>query len=94
MIRTHTPAHTPLQYAFYSSTSSKVLTRPKAFYAPVKDRTNLTVLVAAHVNKIISATGISGNLVATGVEFSYGDFPHVVNATKEVILCSGSVRYI
>ena len=62
-----------------------------AFYTPVKDRPNFTVLVTAPVNKIISETGDKGDLTASGVEFEFEGKTYNAYAHKEVILCAGLV---
>jgi len=51
-------------------------------------RPNLTVLVSAYVNHIITKPA-GDEVVATGVEFTHGGTAHVVVANKEVILSAG-----
>ncbi|KAK7437916.1 hypothetical protein VKT23_018351 [Stygiomarasmius scandens] len=65
-----------------------------AFYTPNSTRPNLYVLPQAHVHRIISADDDKEGLVATGVEFSYGDdkTPHIVKVNKEVVVCAGALK--
>ncbi|KIJ24846.1 GMC oxidoreductase, partial [Sphaerobolus stellatus SS14] len=66
-----------------------------AYYTPNRTRPNLMVLTQAHVAKVIFADNTaSEDLVATGVEFLFGNNTssrHVVHAKREVILCTGTV---
>jgi hypothetical protein len=49
------------------------------------------VLTGVHATRVIFnfSLGTSGNLVASGVEYSKGGQLHTVSATKEVLLCAG-----
>jgi choline dehydrogenase len=61
------------------------------FYAPYADRTNLSVLVEAYVNKINLET-VENNVRATGVDFTAKGKPFSIMARREVILCAGTVK--
>ncbi|EJT96840.1 FAD-linked reductases C-terminal domain-containing protein [Dacryopinax primogenitus] len=62
----------------------------KAFYLPYRDRSNLKVMVEAHVNKVLFASERPNNLlIAEGVEFTVAGTKHVVHAKKEMILSAG-----
>ncbi|TCD71169.1 hypothetical protein EIP91_012117 [Steccherinum ochraceum] len=63
-----------------------------AYYEPNKHRPNLTVLVNAHVVRVLTETASSGEVVATGVEFLREMERYSVNAGKEVILSSGTIK--
>lgn len=53
-------------------------------------RNNISVLVGAQARKIIFSEGSGDHdLVATAVEFQFGDLKYIANATKEVIICAG-----
>ncbi len=56
---------------------------------PNKDRPNLSVLVSAHVHRLLTQMTSDGNICATGVEFEHNSSIHAVNAKREVILCAG-----
>ncbi|KAJ7860375.1 GMC oxidoreductase [Mycena olivaceomarginata] len=65
-----------------------------AYYEPVKANPNLVVLTGVHATRVIFNPSLetSGNLVASGVEYSKGGELHTVSATKEVLLCAGSFK--
>ncbi|TFK48618.1 alcohol oxidase [Heliocybe sulcata] len=63
-----------------------------AYYDPNVNRPNLSVLVQASVHKLETATDSNGLVVATGVEFAYGNRTYTVNAKKEVVLCAGGLK--
>ncbi|KAI0921212.1 hypothetical protein AcW2_006258 [Taiwanofungus camphoratus] len=63
-----------------------------AFYLPNKDRPNLTVLVSALVNRVLTETTGNGKLSAVGVEFEYDSKTYTVNARKEVVLSTGALK--
>lgn len=54
-------------------------------------RSNLSVLVGAHVHNIIFAEG--DELVATAVKFQFKDAEYIVKATKEVVLSAGMLFF-
>lgn len=58
-----------------------------AFLQPVRDRSNLTIMTNAHVNRIL----IDDDR-ATGVEVSCRGSIRTLNAVREVILCAGAVN--
>ena len=58
---------------------------------PNKDRPNLTVLVAAHVNRVVPSMGTASSFIAEGVEFEHEGQTYIARAAKEVILSAGSV---
>ena len=58
-----------------------------AFVEPVRDRTNLTVLTGAAVQRIV----LKGN-VATGVDVVVNGEPRTFDASREVILSAGSLN--
>jgi len=61
------------------------------YYKPVSSRKNLTVLTQALVQEI-TLEKIHGDFVATGAIFSYNESQYHVRASKEVIVCAGSVQ--
>ncbi|KAJ7302951.1 alcohol oxidase [Mycena albidolilacea] len=65
-----------------------------AYYEPIKTNSNLSVLTGAQATRIIftSSRDSSGNLVASGVEYSKGGRLYAVSAAKEVLLCAGSFK--
>ncbi|KAJ7590009.1 hypothetical protein C8J56DRAFT_936647 [Mycena floridula] len=64
-----------------------------AYYSPNASRPNLSVLLTAHANRVITETH-GDNLTATGVEFRHGseEIVHVAQARKQVILCAGALK--
>ncbi|TFK94202.1 GMC oxidoreductase [Polyporus arcularius HHB13444] len=78
----------PLTYDPKTHTRSYAAT---AFYLPNQDRPNLTVLVNAHVNRVVPASASGPKFVAESVEFKHEDQIYVVRAKKEVVLSTGSV---
>ncbi|KAJ8087644.1 hypothetical protein PM082_006478 [Marasmius tenuissimus] len=65
-----------------------------AYFAPASTRTNLFVLTTAYAHKLVTTGQGDGNIVATGVEFSYGDEKrvHVAHAKREVIISAGALK--
>lgn len=63
--------------------------KAQAYYTPAADRENLTVLTSARVAKIESQVDDKGILTATGAQFIFDGALHVVQASREVILCVG-----
>ncbi|EKG12247.1 Glucose-methanol-choline oxidoreductase [Macrophomina phaseolina MS6] len=66
-----------------------------AYYEPVRDRTNLDVLLNTSVLRIVWAENddADGNAIAAGVEVATADgTTAVLNATQEVILAAGAYR--
>lgn len=57
-----------------------------AFLHPVKDRSNLTIMKHAHVEKLL----LEGNKV-TGLELSVQGRPSVLHAGREVLLAAGAI---
>ncbi|PIL27210.1 hypothetical protein GSI_10354 [Ganoderma sinense ZZ0214-1] len=62
-----------------------------AYLFPALGRTNLSVLTGAYVRRLLTSNHTAG-LVATGAEFQYGEQVYAVNASKEVILCAGTIK--
>ncbi|KAJ7302957.1 hypothetical protein DFH08DRAFT_826111 [Mycena albidolilacea] len=75
----------------YNSDSVRFYT---SYYEPVKAHSNLLVLTGAQATRVIFASSLdgSGNLVASGVEYSKDSQLHTVFATREVLLCAGSFK--
>ena len=65
------------------------VTSLQAYYLPNKDRPNFTVLVAAHVHRVLPASNASSEFTAESVEFEHGGRIHTVRANKEIILSAG-----
>ncbi|KAF4602559.1 hypothetical protein EYR40_005772 [Pleurotus pulmonarius] len=65
-----------------------------AYFLPNADRPNLSVLVLAHVNKILfeEPSDVNEDLIASGVEFGYGAGVFIATAVKEVILAATTVK--
>ncbi|KAI1387697.1 glucose-methanol-choline oxidoreductase-like protein [Hypoxylon trugodes] len=79
--------------AFTNAASIDPLTRQRsgaasAYWEPAKYRKNLTVITAAHVQRVI-LTGDSPNVIATGVEYVHNGENKTANAEREVILSAG-----
>lgn len=68
--------------------SSSYLVR-QAFYLPNKDRPNLTVMVTAHVNKVLTEKMPNGDVRATGVAFEHDGNVQIAYAAREVVLSAG-----
>lgn len=66
-----------------------VLTIPKHYYLPCKDRKNLSVLVDALVARIVTEKTSDGSLLATDVEFIHKGKTHTVKVKNEAILSAG-----
>jgi choline dehydrogenase len=58
-----------------------------AFLRPVQDRTNLTVLTEAHMNRVLF-----DGTTATGVEWAQHGAVHEALAAREVILAAGAIQ--
>ncbi|KAF2970845.1 hypothetical protein GQX73_g2806 [Xylaria multiplex] len=63
----------------------------KAYYAPIRDRQNLQVLLNAPVDKILFADG-EAQPKAIGVQYYHEGEMKTVNARKEVIICAGALQ--
>ncbi|KAF9259119.1 alcohol oxidase [Marasmius fiardii PR-910] len=65
-----------------------------AYFTPISARGNLLVLPTAYAHSLVTDGEGDGNIVATGVRFSYGKdkSAHVVHAKKEVILSAGGLK--
>ncbi|KAG7097832.1 hypothetical protein E1B28_005150 [Marasmius oreades] len=65
-----------------------------AYFTPVSHRPNLVVLSTAYAHRIVTNGEGDGNIVASGVEFSYGEDKSVcvAHAKKEVILSAGAIK--
>ncbi|KAG6811201.1 hypothetical protein H0H92_008563 [Tricholoma furcatifolium] len=61
-----------------------------AYYEPNQSRPNLKVIMGAHASRII--TSGKDVVVATGVEYLKDGVLHTINATKEVIVSSGTYK--
>ncbi|KAI1787199.1 GMC oxidoreductase [Ganoderma leucocontextum] len=66
-------------------------TAATGYLFPALDRPNLKVLTGAHVRRLLTTKQTEG-VVATGAEFGHGEQVYAVNASKEVILCAGTVK--
>lgn len=64
----------------------------QAFYLPNKERPNLTVLLNANCERIVTEELSDGGLKATGVEFSHHGKKYFVQSAKEVVLSAGYVK--
>ncbi len=62
-----------------------------AYYLPAASRPNLVLLTNSVVTEVLIG-GSSGDLVATGVQFQHSGEHFSVSASREVILCAGSVQ--
>lgn len=62
-----------------------------AYYAPVRDRTNLHVITEAFVEKIV-LEHISDSVSASGVQFTHEGKSQTVKAQREVILAAGAIQ--
>ncbi|KAK7458036.1 hypothetical protein VKT23_009946 [Stygiomarasmius scandens] len=77
----------------YSTIDSLSKTRSyaaTAYYAPIADRKNLTVLTEARSLRVVFEPDSDGELVATAVEIVENGAQSIVKASKEVILCAGT----
>jgi choline dehydrogenase len=61
------------------------------YYLPSAKRANLKVLTGALVEKILLEKGHDGGVMAGGVRYLSGNSTMDIFATKEVILCAGSI---
>ena len=73
------PMHMTVGNGVRSSTSN-------AYIKPAKNRPNLTILSGVLVQRVLLK-----NKVARGVEYKVNDKTEKLNASKEVILCAGSI---
>lgn len=62
-----------------------------AYYLKNASRPNLSVLTEALAEEILLEE-VSGEWVAKGVRFRHGSVEYIVSASREVIVCSGSVQ--
>lgn len=62
----------------------------QGFYRLYENRSNYHVLTNANVHKIL-LTGDEPDIVATGVQFDHTGSVYEVAASKEVIVCAGSI---
>lgn len=63
-----------------------------AYYLPVSDRPNLTVLCEAFVTQIIIEKDSEGDWVAQGVRVSCDGVERYISASKEVIISAGAIQ--
>ncbi|KAJ7698001.1 alcohol oxidase [Mycena rosella] len=61
------------------------------YYQPNQARKNLTVVVSAHVTKVVTELDKNGSATATGVAFMSEGTVYTVQVGKEVILSAGAV---
>ena len=61
----------------------------QAYYEPISDRKNLTVVVNAHVSEILSEYIVGAKINATGVKFISNDTTYETRLKKEVIISAG-----
>jgi len=62
-----------------------------AYLAPAAARPNLTVLTEALVTELV-LDGADGDWTATGAAFEHGGKAFVASASREVVVCAGSVQ--
>ncbi|KAJ6002503.1 hypothetical protein N7451_005050 [Penicillium sp. IBT 35674x] len=60
-----------------------------AYYLPVKERANLSLITGAQVSKVILESLASGEIAATGVQYSINGQTVTARARKEVVLAGG-----
>lgn len=60
-----------------------------AYYLPAKDRDNLRLITGALVSRVVLEPGASGELTATGVQYSFNGEQVTAKARKEVIISGG-----
>ncbi|GFR09010.1 glucose dehydrogenase, partial [Trichonephila clavata] len=81
----------PTQKGFYDNQASirdgQRCSAAKAYLVPAENRTNLDIVINAHVNKII----LEG-CDAKGVEFDFKKSKCIVKAKKEVIMAAGTIN--
>ncbi|TBU47229.1 alcohol oxidase [Dichomitus squalens] len=87
--QTHGTYFAPCTYDPKTHTRSYATT---AFYLPNKDRPNFTVLVAAHVRRVLPASEDDSEFTAESVEFDHGGETYTVRANKEIILSTGTLK--
>ncbi|KAK7754268.1 hypothetical protein SLS62_003846 [Diatrype stigma] len=63
-----------------------------AYLEPARSRNNLTVWTNALVDKVIFDQSSTGELLATGVQYTKGDATSTVKAHKEVIISAGGIH--
>ncbi|KAI9000791.1 alcohol oxidase [Trametes punicea] len=63
-----------------------------AFYLPNKDRPNLTVLVSAHVTRVLPSSDSDFEFKAHSVEFQHDGQLYTVHANREIILSAGALK--
>ncbi|KAK3360496.1 putative choline dehydrogenase [Lasiosphaeria hispida] len=64
-----------------------------AYYLPNASRPNLAVLTDALVTDVVlNQVGGGSEWTATGVRFRHGDTVFLASATKEIIICAGTVQ--
>ncbi|KAJ7162668.1 alcohol oxidase [Mycena crocata] len=61
------------------------------YYQPNATRVNLTVVVNAHVTKVVTELDQNGTATAVEVAFLSEGVPHIVRVGKEVILAAGAI---
>ena len=93
-ISARTPAATRPPYVYFLMPITRLshTSVAQAFYLPNRERTNLTVLTAARVNRILPSNDKASTFVAEAVEFEHGGQDRVVHAAKEVILSAGCLQ--
>ena len=87
----HTGVYTCLSTIDRSAAKGTRSYAATGYLLPALRRPNLKVLTEAHVLKIILESD-SGNFKATGLEFHTQGQTHRVQATREVILCAGTIQ--
>ncbi|TFK79184.1 GMC oxidoreductase [Polyporus arcularius HHB13444] len=65
-------------------------TAASGYLVPALSRPNLAVLTGAYVRRLL--TNIKGEVVATGVEFEHDGKIHIVNVSREALLCAGTIK--
>jgi len=59
----------------------------RGYLTPARSRKNLTVVTLAQVSRVLMNDG-----AACGVEYKHNGYTKVVNASREVLLCGGSIN--
>ncbi|KAI4183950.1 MAG: hypothetical protein L6R41_005061 [Letrouitia leprolyta] len=63
-----------------------------SYWKPFAERPNLHTVTHAVVRNIVFSSDRSGDLVATGLNFTAGNQSYIANATKEVIISGGTMK--
>ena len=77
-----------------NAVNPKTVTRSwsTAYYLPNAARPNFCVLTEALVTEVILVESPGAEWIASGVRFRHGDDEYAVTATREVVICAGSIQ--